>query len=487
MKRMIKLLNSNPLDYRMSLKGDLLVTVINAIAVFFGIFILYGLLARFMGIDALGDFLLVRRTALGLLGVFLVGTNVGLSYYISQGEEDGYGPAALLVFAALTLPLIVLVSWFLHLDILKGFPNELAFPFGVFALAYALQFLAYGLLRGHLNMVGANLLQLMGTGLIPLAAFAIFYSRGVSAILVAIGVGTLLFSALVYLIKLGWGPYAFAGKRVRQLLSYGSQRLPSLAGQFILLGGVPLLILNASSKAEIAYVISGINMVRLFMVVVGPVGIILLPRISKAMARGEQARIAQPLKILCQAILLVGVPAALFLSVNSAILLEVWLGTESAVGTRAVQLIVLALPFYLLMEVLRAPIDAASPSGYNSITYGVAALTLLAVFFALRMGGLPSTEAGIISFIVGHLVAAIISLYYAYKFFGISIVSGWYLIILAGTAALALLLFYSVNALVPGFTSLLVSGLALVIVLGLIFSKSRLEWVAGFRSLLMHL
>ncbi len=475
----------NPLTYKSSAIGDFIITVVNGFGVITGVLILYGLIARVMGLEALGEFLLVRRTTFELLGVFLVGINLGLPYYISKGEDRAYGVAAMLLFMPLTIPLIGLVAAALYLGVLSGFPRELALPFFIFSFGYALQLLAYALLRGYLNMLGANILQLTGTGIIPIIVFVLFHDKGIPPLPVAMGLGTIVFSAMVYLIKMGPGSYVVDWPKVWQLLTYGVQRVPGLLAQFILIGGVPLLILSQTGKADIAFVNSGISLIRLFLVVVGPVGIVLLPRLSKALAANQKAKIAGGLEVLGKTTFLVGVTMALFLSMNSATLLNIWLGNEGVAGAEIVRLIVLGLPFYLLIVVLRSPIDAASARGYNSLVYGAAALVLLVIFYGLKAAGLASVEAGVISFIAGHLTGAVASLYYTHKLYGIRIISTWYLMTVLGAIAFSFVLVYSINALVSGLLSLLLGGIALLLTLGLFFLKSRSTWIVDFRSLVM--
>ena len=284
---------------------------------------------------------------------------------------------------------------------------------------------------------------------------------------------------------MGPGSYVVDWPKVWQLLTYGVQRVPGFLAQFILMGGVPLLILSQTGKADIAFVNSGISLIRLFLVGVGPMGIVLLPRLSKALAANQRARVAGGLEVLGKTTFLVGVALALFLSMNSAALLSVWLGNKGVAGAEVVRLIVLALPFYLLMVVLRSPIDAASARGYNSLVCGTAALALLVIFYGLRLAGLAGVEAGAISFVAGHLTGAVACLYYTRKFYGISIINTWYLITVLGAVAFCYAIIYSVNALVSGLLSLLLGGIALLMALGLFFLKSRSAWIVDFRSLVM--
>ncbi|UCH62357.1 MAG: hypothetical protein JSU77_11200 [Fidelibacterota bacterium] len=480
---MIDKVRLNPFAYEMGFRGDVFITLLNGIGVIAGVLVLYGLIARFMGVEALGEFLLVRRITFPLMGILLVGMTTGLPYYVSRLGDNAYGSAALLLFGLLTLPLISLASVALHYGVLSGFPHTLALPFFIFAVGYALQFLVYGLFRGHLNILGANLLQLIGTGLIPVGLFFLLYRRGIPSLLMAFGLGTLILSGLAGIIKLRDGWSGVDGRKIAQLLVYGVQRVPSSLAFFILLGGVPLLILSSTSKAEIAFVNSGISLIRLFMVVVGPLGVVLLPRLSKALAADQKARIIDGLEALVKTTFLVGVTLAIFLSINSEALMRVWLGSESTAGADIVALIVLALPFYLLMAVLRAPIDAASVRGYNSLIYGAAALALLTIFYGLKLAGVDSTVAGAISFIGGHMTGSVASLYYTYKFYGINITSPWYLMTVLGMVTFSIILVCSINALVSGLLSLLLGGITLLLALGLLFMKSRSAWIVDFRSL----
>ncbi|MCH7496450.1 MAG: hypothetical protein IH971_01175, partial [Candidatus Marinimicrobia bacterium] len=104
---------SSQLFGRGRLGSDLLTTLVSGVAVALGVLVLYGLIARVMGTEALGDYLLVRRTAFALMGVLLVGMNIGLPFYIAGGTGHAYTTTALVIWLVLTVPLIGLVSWIL--------------------------------------------------------------------------------------------------------------------------------------------------------------------------------------------------------------------------------------------------------------------------------------------------------------------------------------------------------------------------------------
>lgn len=475
----------NPLVHKSTLRGDLLITMINGISVLLGIFLLYGLIARVMGVEALGEFLLVRRTALTLMGLLLMGMNIGLPYYIGKEGDQAYAASALMLYLLITVPLVGALAGFLYLGGLPGFSPVLVPAFFIMAAGYAMQYLAYGQLRGHLNMLGANLVQLLGIGLIPLGAFVLFNSVGIGSILIATGLGTFFFSGAVYLMKMGRGYASLDLQKTGRLLAYGIRRVPSSLAQFVLLGGVPLLILSDTGHAEIAYVNVGISLIRLFLVVVGPLGIVLLPRVSRALAEGKQAQVGHGLELLAKGVLFVGVPMALYLSMNHVAIMTIWLGAESAAGAWIVQIMTLALPFYLLMEVLRSPIDAASTRGYNSMIYAASALVLLTCFYGLKTAGLASVTAGAVSFVAGQIAASMAGIYYANRLYHIRILSLTFGATILGMSAPAFLVFHTLSVSVSGPAALLVGGGILGGALSLYFFKSRADWVIGVRSVVL--
>ncbi len=478
--------NINPFTLRLNIRSDIAITFINVLGVTIGILVLYSLIARIMGIDALGDFLLVRRTALSSMNVLLLGTNIGLPYYLSKSEDNIYGASALLLFMVLTIPLTGLAALVLGWGLITGFPGEFAFAFFIFTVAYSFQGLTYGLLRGHLNILGANLLQLLGTGIIPIVILLFVYERSMPFIFISIGLGVITLSIITFFAKMGRDSYAIQWSRIRQLLAYSIQRIPTFMADLILLAGVPLLIVGEVGKAEIAYVNSGISLIRLSLVGVYPLTLVLLPRVSKALVNGNKAPVARNLDIMCQAVLLLGLPLAALLSLNSSIILNTWLGSESNMGVWIVKIMVLGLPFYVLAEALRSPIDAVSTKGYNSIIHGFAALVLLIAFYGLRMTGLTSIRAGVISFVIGCLIIAVLSMYCTYKLYGLRVLRPGYLTTIMGFTGGYFILHYLIDTVVSDLLSFLTESIVLIAGLCLFFLKSRSKWVSELRSLWLN-
>ena len=59
-------------EKKLSIKNDFIITGLNGIGTVIGIFLVSGYLARSLGLDVLGEYLLLRRLVTAFLGVLLV-------------------------------------------------------------------------------------------------------------------------------------------------------------------------------------------------------------------------------------------------------------------------------------------------------------------------------------------------------------------------------------------------------------------------------
>jgi hypothetical protein len=171
---------------------------------------------------------------------------------------------------------------------------------------------------------------------------------------------------------------------------------------------------------------------------------------------------------------------------HTEFLLKLWLGEVTLVGIWIVKVIILALPFYAVMGVLRSPIDAGSEKAYNSIIYFISAIFMILVYYFLKLSNINSIAAGSVAFIGGHISTTVLSLYYSAKLFGIRIkylaLTTYALLITIGLFALFQLLHYLT---MPEYIRFLSFGLTLVITCLLFYVRSNQKWVVDLRSRLL--
>ena len=466
----------------MTIKQDFIMTLVNGLVVMIGIFLLNGYVARHHGLETLGHYLLVRRTSYAVVGVLLLGMNVGLPNFVAKDQKESFGDSAIVILFTFTLPVLLLLTYFVSSGFISGFLPDLSWTYFAFALAVCIQSITYGLYRGHLRMVGANLIHLISTAVIPFVAFIILDKVDVIFRIIAICV-TVVASASYLVRNHGFNPLRVKLKVLKRLALYGFKRIPSFASQFILLAGVPLLVMSHVSFSDISYLNSTISLVRIFLVFVGPLGIILLPRISQALAQGKVDQVKRGIEMLLMWVLFGGLLMSFSLSLFGPEILKLWLGNVSVNGAWTARVLLIALPFYAIVGVLRSPIDAASERGYNSIIYSLAAVLLLISFFLMKSAGISVLKAGVISFLIGYITAAIFSLLIVYKLLNVQPFNMSLLIhMIAGCLLVVVGNYIVIRTHLQHSMQIVVFFLAFLILFLIFVLKSRREWVIEFRK-----
>jgi O-antigen/teichoic acid export membrane protein len=237
------------------------------------------------------------------------------------------------------------------------------------------------------------------------------------------------------------------------------------------------------SFSDISYLNSTISLVRIFLVFVGPLGIILLPRISQALAQGKVDQVKRGIEMLLMWVLFGGLLMSFSLSLFGPEILKLWLGNVSVNGAWTARVLLIALPFYAIVGVLRSPIDAASERGYNSIIYSLAAVLLLISFFLMKSAGISVLKAGVISFLIGYITAAIFSLLIVYKLLNVQPFNMSLLIhMIAGCLLVVVGNYIVIRTHLQHSMQIVVFFLAFLILFLIFVLKSRREWVIEFRK-----
>ena len=466
------------LEKRLSLKADFLVTGLNGIGTVVGIFIVSGYLARTLGLEALGEYLFVRRIVTAALGVLLLGMNVALPALIARNKSSGYGDVAFAVFQLGTLPLIVLLTFV----VTEGFiESDRAVPYMVYGVGFCALTLAYALYRGHMNMIGANLLQFTAGTVVSLVA--VVAAKSIGQLFIMIGLSMIILSFSAFFVRNGGvNPKKVTKINTGEMLTFGVVRIPGFIFQFFLLAGVPLLSLSYLSLTDQAFLNAGISLVRVFLVVVGPLGIILLPRISHAVSEGIDDRLRSNLSLLIRGTFYYGMLTGFVLSQLSSEILIIWLGEVTDRAASAATILLISVPFFVLSAVLRSPIDAGAQRGYNSLIYGAGAIAMAGSFYlSIVMNTDPFISAAI-AFLIGQTFSGIGSFIVSRKLFNLKVFE------LHFVASAAVTLFVTVGVLMvlarmTSGTSTVVSSLfSLGVVTFLHFFFSREAWVKTLRN-----
>ena len=474
----------NLLNKHLSLKADLMVTLLNGVIVIGGVFVLNGLIARIHGLDVLGEFLLIKRTLSASVGILLVGMNIALPNYLSRNFEKSYGDNAFILFLIITVPMTILLIAGILLFNIKGFYSNHFWIYVLFSLGLSAQFITYALYRGYMNMVGANVFQLLGTAIIPIVVFTSVASLNDGLFLIGCSVTTIMVFAFLFRNK-GIHLAAITFHHSKKIIIYGIERVPSFVAQFILLAGVPIYLAQKVNFESVAYFNSSLSLVRLALLIVNPIGMVLLPRISNKIATGSVDEVNNMLNILFKAGLFLSVIGTIYCYINAPLILNFWLGTVNVSGVNILRLTILALPFYTFAGLSRSPIDAVSEKGYNSLIYSLAAIVMIAIIFIGKIFDCDFLETALTSFLISHIIAGLASAYFIQRLYKSKL---WNFKIMRDIVG-GVLIVYLINHLlsfaeISGLSQLII-GSAIYLVIGVIvFKFVKSGWIADLKTIM---
>ena len=473
----------NILNKNLSLKLDMIVTLINGVIVIGGIFILNGLIARLHGLEVLGEFLLVKRTISSSMGILLIGLNVALPNYLSRNFDKSYADNSYVLFIIFTLPLTILSIIAIMFFDIKGFNQNYFWYYVIFSLGLSSQFMTYAIFRGYMNMIGANIFQLIGTAVVPIIVFIYVSTLHDSLFWIGSITISVMISSFLYRNK-GFRFKNINTDKIKRLFLYGFERIPSFVSQFILLAGVPIFIAQKVDFDSVAYFNSSLSLVRLALIIVNPIGLVLLPRISNKVASGSLEEINNKLFILLKAGIFFSVIASIYCYSNAALIIKYWLGSESFKGVLILRFTILALPFYTIAGLCRSPIDAISERGYNSVIYTISALIMLLILYVGKTLEFDFLYTAIISFLTSYIIAAIFSMFLIKKFYK----SKFWSYELFRDVIIGGFIIYIINSLFMGMSDLFhFLGQTIIYLLIVLFyiSKVKKGWMSELRGLFL--
>ena len=413
---------------------QILLTIFSGLGVILGIVLLNGIISRQYGIDSLGEYLLLRRIVSALIPLALFGIAIGIPRNMGIAKDDPVIQTQIVMgglqlFAWFGVPVIIVSGLFFIL-----FPSLLGstadtentvIPLIVLAGALALHQIAFAYFRGQSRLGWANLLQVVNIGLIPLT-IVLFSTRGTVGELVlwhGILAGVIVIGVLLRPLILGLTLQKSISsmRQIRlKLLNYSLRRVGAVIGMVILLTLGPILMANFASKEELAYFSVGVQINRMFFSLFGPIGIVFLPKFAYEVSKGMTEGVNRGLSMIFQASTAIGLFAMVHLFYFAKPILENWLGEAAPDGVLIFRFFALSIPFYLLFENARNPIDAYSKKGYNSrnllISLGVLLMTLLGL---VSLGKVTLSLALTWSYVVGYSVLGLLSLltcWHLYRF-----------------------------------------------------------------------
>ncbi len=384
---------------------DLLITFLNSIAVIVSIFIINGIISRKFGLDAFGEFNYLRRILTALNGISILGLNIAVPYFIPRIYTKNIDSTAVHIFFTLCLPVLLLITSVIHLYFTPNILITDYLDILIYYVGIVSQVLMYAIYRGKMKMLSASVIQFTNVALIPL--ITVLFVKNLEVLVLIIGlINTLINMTFMipYIIKLDYDKTNFI-----KLLRYGLYRIPGFIGQAALYTGITIIAVDAVSLSQLAFLTAALSVFRFVLVIIGPIGIVMLPRISGYLNNGDVERVKYQLNFLFSWSLLISLGVGFILALFGPVILNIWLGVEENLDSLAISKLFLVIPLYTVVGLLRSPIDALSEKGLNSKIYVFSATMMFIAYYTLVSTGLSAFYSCILAYFFGYLSASIIS------------------------------------------------------------------------------
>ncbi len=382
-------------------------------------FLVYWVAARYWSAQAFGEYMLARRTLSLLHLPCALGLGLSVPRFVALATARPDEAPRPFLLAGVALAAIPLASLGVLFALAPGWWATLFFSAASYAsllpglylatVGLILHVLVYGYLRGHLRMAGANAVQLIVYGIIPLGTFLV-PGLTVGAALMVLGVSWIIVAGTCALLIAAGELRRNAGRPLalrtaaRELLAYGIPRLPGDVALSALYTLPATLTAHWASVEAAGHVAFGISALNLAAGVFSPVGLVLMPTATAMQASGRLVELRRSVWRLVMVGGLLAVGATVVLEFVAPLLVSWYLGPAFAAAALVLRLVGLALAPQVVYLVLRDPIDAVSVKAHN----GWNVVASLGIFLVGAM--ISQTVLGIsISLAVAILVLGIMS------------------------------------------------------------------------------
>lgn len=398
--------------------------------------ILTAIVSRWMGARPLSEYLLLRRVLSWSVAVTLLGLETGLPRYVAHaaGSLEREEPAYLVAGFLCTIPTAIAVAMIMIFNRaifaywLFGDLHEsgLVIALALLLFGYSIHRCVYGYYRGLLDMTRANVQELANSAFLPLVVVLLLAHGQTVAFMMGLTGAVMALSAALF----AWpalrrlrGASLELVARCRDLLRYGVPRVPGEFGAAAVTAIGPLLAVHFLRLARVSPLLIGLNMLLVIGYAAGPLGVVLLSKVSMMLAHGEHEAVRARLRLVLAGVVELSVFACFQLAVFADVIVRAWVGPGFEDQMNVVRLVLLTVPPYLFFMVLRSTIDAVSVKPYNTANVMISLATYVGlIVLYIRIMPSESLLTGIAaSLLVSQSLLALLTARTFRHFYGLSI------------------------------------------------------------------
>jgi O-antigen/teichoic acid export membrane protein len=377
-----------------SLLLDLSFTGVTQVLGFVSNLVLVSLFARLLGATAVAEYLLLRRVVNWVQSALQCGLFVAVPRFVAYaenaepGKQEEYftaGAACLMTFTLSAAA--VLLLWRSSFSRLLFGSSELVYlmlPLTLMMLSWIAHNVVYSYFRGCLRLNTANTLQIWNMCAVPIIVILLLLrSRSVAvivdwaSILMIVTAALVSMPAIVRALRFKHSNFRHSAA---ELLRYGVARVPGdfAAGAVFALG--PMIAARFMPLRAVSPLLLGTSLLMAASISVGPLGTLLLAKVSVMAAQHRLDELQKPLAFMLEGVLELSIFAALQCLVFVDVILRVWIGSTFSGAAPIVRIVLLSIPFFLFFSAARSVVDAVTikASNAHNILISAAAFSAMA-------------------------------------------------------------------------------------------------------------
>lgn len=426
-----------------AIRGDIIHTIVCQGLVVAAQFLQYRLVSDAWGIETLSGYTLMYRVRGAMEWIVVIVLPLAVARLMSAEAA----PQAKLNIAVaglagglslyLAVAMLLLVAPALTAQILFGRSEYAIWVLPLCALlgAYCTFMLASGVLRGMFAFREANVSNVISIAVIPTLCLLLGRGHDIRSVVIWMSTASALatFAALAVVVSRRRSSVrlhasllapAVVLSALKPLLSFGSPRLVTLGLSAVFAVCLPWLVSSGGGAELLANLNVMLALLGAAAMITSPVGFVLLPHFSLSLAAGEKEHAATQLRTVFSATVFVGVVASFLAIALIPLAMSLLLGQMRATYVPLVAAIAIALPFFMVFDVLRSPLDAVSRAPLNALTYLAGLLGTVVVYtlsaYAPELSIITRCAAALVA---GNVCAAAVCLASAARSFGRALVS----------------------------------------------------------------
>jgi O-antigen/teichoic acid export membrane protein len=417
-----------------SLRNDISWTVITQVAVVSSLFLQYRIVSHQWGIEALSSYSIVSRARGALEWIILMVLPLATARCVSFTEDSASKWA--IAFTSILSGVFLLILSAGSCLLFRGTAAQLLFgtislvswvvPFCSLLLAYSFFLLISGVLRGFLEFRISNGINVISIAIVPTICLMGGGKFRLVDVVTFLGLFSFTTTALLFLVFLSIKKPSFSAltrerfsRDLKGLLSYGSPRLLTLACGALFTMVLPWLLSRRGDINMLAILNSMMAIVSGSTFLTASAGFVLFPHLSRSFAAGDKKEAARLLGPFLYLTLYIGLAGSIICLGFIEDLLQFWLGIKIPNFDILFFATSLIIPAFLLIDILRSPIDAASNIPWNAVTYFLGFSVCTLTYFGLvAFGSYTSEIVCSFSLIAGFVVAGATSLVLTSKLYG---------------------------------------------------------------------